>query len=123
NQPEGFIDRRQNFAISHLAQSGQPRALERWRKPGSLSFHKRERLAERVRDQQDVCENDRRVELKAADWLQCHFSGEVGGQAELEEAAGSLTGLPILRQIAPSLTHHPDRSWPLPVASQNLKDR
>jgi hypothetical protein len=63
---------------------------------------------ERVRHDEDVGKQDRRIEAEAADRLQGDLDGEVGIVAEVEEASGAFTRLAVLRQIAAGLAHHPD---------------
>ena len=57
---------------------------------------------------QDVGEENRRVEAEAADRLERHLDGEVRRLAEREEI-NLLANLAIFRKIAARLTHEPDR--------------
>ena len=75
----------------------------------TLAHHKPHRLAERMRNHQDVGEQDRRVEPEAPDRLQRHLGGELRRETQIEETAGLLAHRPILRQIAAGLPHQPDR--------------
>ena len=60
-------------------------------------------------DDQNVGEQDGGIETEATHRLQRDFSGQFRGEAQIEEAAGLGANLPIFRQIAASLPHHPDR--------------
>ena len=75
-----------------------------------------DRAAERVGNDQNVGEDDRGVEIEAADRLQRDLGGEFRREAEIEEAAGFGAHLAVFRQIAAGLAHHPDRRHGLPLA-------
>ena len=79
------------------------------------------RAAERIRDHQNVGEDDRGIEVEAADRLQRHFSGEFRRETQVEKAAGLGADFAILRQIAAGLAHHPDRRHRLPLARKHLQ--
>ncbi len=66
-------------------------------------------LSERMRNHQNVREQDRGVEAEAPDRLQRHFGRQLGRKTEVEETAGLPRDRPILRKIAAGLPHHPDR--------------
>ena len=81
-------------------------------------------LAERVRDHEDVGEQDRGVEAEAPDRLQRHLGGEVRVVAEVEEGAGLWPGpRPVFRQVAPGLAHHPGGGRAERLARENPQDR
>ena len=63
---------------------------------------------ERVRNRQDVGEQNRRIERVARERLQSDLARELRRHAELQEAAGARARRAVLRQIAAGLTHHPD---------------
>src|SRR5262249_43408520 len=65
-------------------------------------------LAEAFRGDQDIAEKNCSVEVKAADRLQCHFSGELRGLNQLKKRMLRFER-PVFRQGAASLTHEPDR--------------
>ena len=77
---------------------------------------------ERVGDDQNIREDDRGIEVEAADRLQRHFGGEFGREAQIEKAAGFGADFTVFRQIAAGLAHHPDRRDGLAAAGQDLKE-
>ena len=79
------------------------------RQPRALAGDEPEVGAQSVRDQQDVGEEDRRVEAVAADRLERDLGGEVGVVAQRQEIARLRARRAVLRQVASGLTHHPDR--------------
>ena len=80
------------------------------------------RAAERVGDHQNVREDDRGVELEAADRLQRDLGGVFRREAQIEKAAGLGAQFAIFRQIAAGLPHHPDRRYRLPAAGKHFKE-
>ncbi len=78
--------------------------------------------SERVGDDENIREDDRGVEVEAADRLQRHFGGEFGREAQIEEAAGFGADFPVFRQIATGLPHHPDRRHRLAAAGKDLNE-
>jgi hypothetical protein len=64
--------------------------------------------AERLDDQQDVGEEDRRVDAEAFDGLERDFGGRLGIAGELEEAVAR-PHRTVLRHVTTRLTHEPDR--------------
>src|SRR2546425_1775779 len=64
--------------------------------------------AERLHDQQDVGEEDRRVDPEAPDGLQRHLRGRLRVAAQLEEAVPR-PHRSVFWQIAPGLAHEPHR--------------
>ncbi len=79
--------------------------------------------AQRIRDYQNVREDDRGVETEAPDRLQRDLGGEFRREAEIEEAARLGAQFPVFRQIAPGLAHHPDRRHGLPLACEHVEER
>ena len=75
-----------------------------------------DRAAERVGNDQNVREDDRGIEVEAADRLQRHFCGKFRIEAEIEKAAGPGADFAIFRQITARLPHHPDRRHRLAAA-------
>ena len=66
-------------------------------------------LAERVGKDENVGEQDRRVEAEPADRLQRRLDRERGVIAEIEKRRGPGAKLAIFGQIAARLAHEPDR--------------
>ena len=77
-------------------------------KEGSAPFFKAQILAQRVRDDEDIGKEDRRIEAKTADRLQRHLDSQVRIVAEIQEGSGLGPCRPVFRQIAASLSHQPD---------------
>ena len=75
----------------------------------ALALRELEPDAERLDDQQDVGEEDRRVDAEALDGLERDLGGRLGVVAELEEAV-ALAQRAVLGHVAPGLTHEPDRT-------------
>ena len=105
-----LIDRRQML--------GQPRARQSWPNCDGIGQRLELRafallepdfLAERIGHHQDVGKDDRRIEPEAADRLQRDLDGLVRRVAEFEERSRRGADGAILRQVAPGLTHQPDR--------------
>src|SRR4030095_12280087 len=68
----------------------------------------RETEPERLEDEQDVGEEDRGVDAEDLDGLTRHLCRGLGRLAEIEER-GARADRPILREIAPGLSHEPYR--------------
>lgn len=66
-------------------------------------------LAQGARDQQDVGEDDRRIEAEPAHGLKRRLGGHVGVQTEGDEVGRLGPQLAILRQIPTGLAHEPHR--------------
>src|SRR5205823_1873240 len=64
--------------------------------------------AHRFGHDEDVAEEDGRVDAEDVDRLQRYFRRQIGRLAELEEADLLADGA-VLRQAAPGLPHQPDR--------------
>ena len=105
--------RRQRFDLLRRIQRIEPRAF------ADLEPH---RAAERVGNDENVREDDRGVEVEAADRLQRDFGGEFRREAQIEKAAGLGAHFAIFRQIAAGLPHHPDRRHRLPAAGKHFKE-
>ncbi len=75
----------------------------------ALALEKFEPLTERIRHDENVREQDRRVEAVAPDRLQRDFRGQRRIVAKVEKTSGLGARRAILRQVAPGLTHQPDR--------------
>ncbi len=83
---------------------------QRMRKPwASFPFLNDQLHAHRLGNHQDVGEDDACIDVDNVDWLNGNFCGEFRGLAEREEIMLRTHGA-ILREISPSLTHHPNRS-------------
>ncbi len=79
------------------------------RQPRPLALDEPELRAERLRHEEDVGEQDRRVEAEAPDRLHRDLGGELGIVAQGQEVPGLRPRRLVLRQIPPRLPHHPDR--------------
>ena len=77
----------------------------------------------RVRNREDVREQDRGIERIAIDRLQRDFAGDLGIGAHLEETAGARARGAILRQIAAGLAHQPDRPARRGLAQQGAQQQ
>jgi len=75
-------------------------------------------LAERVGHDENVGEQDGRVETEAADRLQRRFHGQSGRVAEVDERLRRGADLAIFGQVASRLSHQPDRGNALPLAGE-----
>jgi hypothetical protein len=80
-------------------------------KPGPHALVHRQHHAHGLGDDQDVAEDDRRVDPEPVHGLERHLDGQLGGP-DHGEKVGALAHGPVLGQIAPRLAHHPHR-WPL----------
>jgi hypothetical protein len=84
---------------------------QRLMKPGAHALVDRERHAHGLRDNQDVAEDDRRVDAEPVHRLQRHLDGQLRRPDHGQEV-GPLAHSPVLGQVAPRLAHHP-HGWPL----------
>ena len=75
----------------------------------ALSLRELEPDAERLDDQQDVGEEDRRVDAQPRDGLERDLGRRLGVASELEEPV-PLAHRAVFRQVAPGLPHEPDGS-------------
>ena len=105
---------RQRCDLLRRVQRIEPRAF------AGLEPH---RAAERVGNDQNIREDDRGIEVEAADRLQRDFGGVFRREAQIEKAAGLGAQFAIFRQIAAGLPHHPDRRHRLPVAGKHFEER
>jgi hypothetical protein len=81
-----------------------------------------DRTAQRVGDQENIREDDRGIEVEAADRLERHLGGIFRREAQIEKAARLGAQFAIFRQIAAGLAHHPDRRYRLPAAGKHFKE-
>ena len=87
----------------------------------ALAFSEVQAKPHRVGHGQDVRKEDGSIQIVAGQRLQRHFAGHGRRFAQIEEIAGPLTGFAILRQVAASLTHQPERrviGWLLEKGAQ-----
>src|SRR5439155_8390171 len=75
---------------------------------GTLAGRKLELDPHRLERKQDVGEDDRGVDPERAHRLQRHFGRQLGSLEHFEQTV-ALPDLSILLQVAPGLTHEPDR--------------
>ena len=93
------------------------RVLDR-SEPRPLAALEGDLLPERVRDDENVGEQDCRVEAEAADRLQRRLDRQGGRVAEVEKGCGAGAHFAVFGQIAPRLAHEPDRRRWLPLARE-----
>ena len=105
----GLIDRLQPRVVDLPIKPLQGgRAIERI-EPRPLALFECHALAQRMRHHQDIGKQDRRVEPEAPDRLQCDLCRTLSVKAQIEEPGRLLADCPVLRKVAASLPHQPDR--------------
>src|SRR5271167_3263913 len=91
--------------------------------PRPLAFFEGHALTQRMRYHQNIGKKDRRIEPKAPDRLQCDFCRTLSVKAEIEEPCRFLSDRPVLRQVAASLPHQPNRRHSFLPTRQHTKKR
>jgi hypothetical protein len=86
----------------------------------SFAGFKPDVLAERMGYDQYIRKQDRGIEAKPANRLQCNFSREFRRKNEIEKSACLFAQRPVFWQISPSLTHQPDWRRALDALVENL---
>ena len=76
---------------------------------GPFALDELDLLPKGIGHDQNVGEDDRRVEVEPAQGLERYFGGKLWIEAKIEEGAGLGPDLAIFREIAPGLAHQPDR--------------
>jgi hypothetical protein len=66
-------------------------------------------LPECIRHDQNIGKQDRSVETKATDRLQCDLCRPLCIKAEIEKACGLLAQSPVFGKVPPGLPHQPKR--------------
>ena len=107
--PHGLIDRRQHLVIDVRRQPLKIGAILERVEQRSFAGGKRHRLAERMRHDQNIREQNCGIEAEPPDRLQRYLGGKFRIEHKIEEAAGLFAQRAIFRQIAPGLAHQPDR--------------
>ena len=107
--PYGLDDRLQAVRDGGTIDLGEAAAIRDRFEARSFALDEPQLLAESLRDDEDVGEQDRSVEAEAANRLERDLGSKLGIVAQRQEAAGLGPDLAILGQIAPGLTHQPDR--------------
>ena len=79
--------------------------------------------AEAIRHHQNIGEQNCRIEIETPDRLQRDFGRQVGRVAQIQKGSGRLPQFPVFRQIAPGLTHEPDRRRRYRFARQHAQNR
>jgi hypothetical protein len=87
-----------------------------------FAFLEPDLLPQRIRHHQDVGEDDRRIELVAADRLQRDLDGFFRRVAEFEKGSRGGADGAILRQVAPGLAHQPDRRHRKALPGQGFEE-
>jgi hypothetical protein len=103
----------------------KPRQLTAIRDGGkawAFPIHEPYPLAERIRDQQNIREQDRSVELESPHGLKRHLGRQLWSKTELEKVTGAFTNRPVFGQVATRLAHKPYRRRILAFAAQYLKE-
>ena len=109
-----FENRRQPRPVRRLAQRREiGRSFDRLQ-ARTLAALEADALTERVGNDENVGEQDRRVEAEAANRLQRRLRREGGRIAEVEERGRLRTDLAIFGQVTSGLAHQPDRRRLLP---------
>ncbi len=118
DEPNRFVDRCQ-YRVVDCAAEGRHRGgiVERF-EPRTFARFEANAATERVRDDQDVGEQNRRVETEPADRLQRNLGGELRRKTQIEHTADIFADRHVLRQIASRLAHHPDWRHSLSLAIQ-----
>ena len=116
-----LVDRRQPFG--DCVQAVERRIDQRRRKVRSLSCQEFQVLSHRVRHDQDVREQDGPVETEATDRLQRDLGRRFAIVDQRQETALFGTERPVFRQVAPRLTHEPDRAPVTPGAAQGIEKK
>ena len=86
-----------------------------------LAVCKLDGLPQRVGNNQNIGENDRRIETKSAHGLERGFSGKFGSETELEKVSRLFAQPPIFREIAAGLSHQPYRWRSAALAFKNVE--
>ena len=87
--------------------------------PRSFTGDEAQFLADRVRDDQYVGKEDRRIERKALQRLQGHLGRGLGIIGHVQETALRRSKGAIFGKIAAGLTHQPQRRRVAPLAAQD----
>ncbi len=85
----------------------------------ALALLKMHTLPKRVRNNENVGEDDRGIEIKPPHRLQRHLGREFRRKAELKEGTHLLSQLAVFWKVAPGLPHQPDRRRIDRLASEN----
>src|SRR5256885_13420658 len=102
-------ERHRGVAVDRAEPSALRLAANGTMDDGPFALRELEADTERLDDQEDVGEEDRRVDAEAVDGLQRDFGRRLRVPGKLEESV-PLAHRPILRQIAAGLPHEPDGS-------------
>ena len=98
------------------------RLPERMIEPGTDAVFHGERHPHRLRNDEDVAEDDRRIHTENVDRLQGNLDRQLGCPHHREKI-GALPDGAILGEIAPGLAHHPD-GWTLdPLAPAGAQEK
>ena len=102
-------------------QSSNGRAVHQWLQPWTFSRREPDTLAERMRYDQDIREQNRGIETEPSYRLQCHFRGKLRRKAQRKKITGPLTNCTILGQVPSSLPHHPQRRRTTSTTIENIE--
>ena len=120
---DGLVDRRKHGVIGLCRKRVELRRIVQRLQSRPFTHLEGDRAAECVRHDQNVGEQDRRIEAEAPDRLERDFRRQFRREAQIEEASGTFAQRAIFRQITPGLAHEPDGWRGLRVAGEHVEDR
>ena len=91
-------------------------------KPRTFTGLKGHALTERMRYDQNIGKQNRRIETKSPDRLQRYLRGKFWIEAQIEKASGLFANCPVFRQVSTRLPHQPDRRNAEAFARQYAED-
>jgi hypothetical protein len=116
-----LVNRRKRRVIDLPLQLPKRRHIDERIKPRSLSGFERDSLTERMRHDQNIRKQNRRIKAEAPNRLQRHLGRQLRIEAEVEKRRGLLANGPVFRQIPARLAHEPDRRDGQPFIGQDAK--
>ena len=123
NAVPGLTNRIQMTALPRWIESREQAAFPERLEARPFAFNENRLHAERIRDHQDVGEQDRAIEFKTANGLETRLHDTIGVVAEVEEGIGGFPQRPIFGKIATGLSHQPQRHRLARFATQCREER
>jgi hypothetical protein len=74
-----------------------------------MAFLEPDLLPQRMGDDQNIGEQDRRIERETSDRLQRNLDRKLGREAKVEESPHGPSDFSVFRKVSPGLPHQPDR--------------